>query len=115
MSSSRAPSQESAAELHGDIQKGRTGDKRPGFDPAAAPLGTDAEAAGSPPTGGEVARAREHEDAGEEVSHDGTFASGMRPFDDERDEERGRLGPFWLYVGIVVIVALAIALTAMFM
>src|SRR3954447_18154762 len=31
------------------IDRGLTGDKGPGFDPAAAPLGTDAEAAGAPP------------------------------------------------------------------
>jgi hypothetical protein len=31
------------------IDRGLTGDKVPGFDPAAAPLGTDAEAAGAPP------------------------------------------------------------------
>ena len=37
-----------AAELRGDIQRGVTGDKRAGFDPAAAPLETDAEAAGTP-------------------------------------------------------------------
>ena len=30
-------------------ERGLTGDKVPGFDPAAAPLGTDAEAAGAPP------------------------------------------------------------------
>lgn len=35
------------AEVRGDIQHGRTGDKRPGFDPAAAPLETDAEAGAS--------------------------------------------------------------------
>jgi hypothetical protein len=32
------------------IDCGRTGDKIPGFDPAAAPLGTDEEAAGTPPS-----------------------------------------------------------------
>jgi hypothetical protein len=31
------------------IDRGLTADKVPGFDPAAAPLGTDAEAAGAPP------------------------------------------------------------------
>ena len=31
------------------IDCGRTGDKIPGVDPAAAPLGTDDEAAGTPP------------------------------------------------------------------
>lgn len=34
------------AEIRGDIDAGRTGDKVPGVDPAAAPLGTDEEAAG---------------------------------------------------------------------
>lgn len=36
------------AQLRGEIQSGITGDKRAGFDPAAAPLETDAEAAGTP-------------------------------------------------------------------
>jgi hypothetical protein len=36
------------ARLKADINAGRTGDKRAGFDPAAAPLGTDDEAAGAP-------------------------------------------------------------------
>lgn len=35
------------AQLKGDIDSGRTGDKIGGFDPAAAPLGTDAEAGGA--------------------------------------------------------------------
>lgn len=39
-----------ADELRADIDRGVTGDKIPGSDPAAAPLGTDAEAAGTPPT-----------------------------------------------------------------
>ncbi|HEX2148031.1 MAG TPA: hypothetical protein VHG11_10325 [Pseudorhizobium sp.] len=36
------------AQIRGDIQRGLTGDKRPGFDPAMAPLETDAEAGGVP-------------------------------------------------------------------
>lgn len=35
-------------QLRDDIDSGRTGDKVPGADPAAAPLGTDEEAAGTP-------------------------------------------------------------------
>ena len=34
--------------LRADIDSGKTGDKSPGLDPAAAPLGTDDEAAGTP-------------------------------------------------------------------
>lgn len=41
----------SAAQLRDLIDKGRTRDKVPSFDPAAVPLGTDDEAAGTP-TGG---------------------------------------------------------------
>jgi hypothetical protein len=35
------------AQLKGDIDRGRTGDKVGGFDPGAAPLGTDEEAGGA--------------------------------------------------------------------
>jgi hypothetical protein len=37
-------------QLRADIDSGKTGDKIPFPDPAAAPLGTDAEAAGYPPS-----------------------------------------------------------------
>ena len=37
-----------AAQLKDDIDSGRTGDKVAGFDPGAAPLGTDEEAGGAP-------------------------------------------------------------------
>jgi hypothetical protein len=47
-----------AAQLRGDIDKGRTGDKAAGVDPAAAPMETDAEAGGAPPSPPEVAQAR---------------------------------------------------------
>nr|WP_245435776.1 hypothetical protein [Microvirga calopogonii] len=49
------------AMLQGDIDSGRTGDKNPMFDPSGAPLGTDDEAAGTPPTFFRVAMARYHE------------------------------------------------------
>lgn len=39
-----------AAQLRGQIDQGKTGDKVPALDPAAAPLGTDDEAAGTPVT-----------------------------------------------------------------
>lgn len=38
------------AELRGAINRGETGDKRAMGDPAAAPLGTDEEAGGTPPS-----------------------------------------------------------------
>ena len=48
----RGPSKRRAAErarLKDEIDAGRTRDKVPGFDPGAAPLGTDEESAGTPP------------------------------------------------------------------
>lgn len=52
------------AQLSDDIQSGRTGDKVAGFDPAASPLGTDDEAAGTPPTPETVHATRAAEQAG---------------------------------------------------
>lgn len=44
-----------ASQLRQDIDRGRTGDKvDAAADPAVAPLGTDEEAAGTPPSPGEV-------------------------------------------------------------
>lgn len=46
------------------IDRGETGDKRAVGDPAAAPLGTDAEAGGAPTAGEEITRSAAAEDAG---------------------------------------------------
>jgi hypothetical protein len=45
-------------QLRDDIDRGRTGDKVAFPDPAAAPLGTDAEAAGTPPDAAMAAESR---------------------------------------------------------
>jgi hypothetical protein len=50
-----------SAQLKGDIDSGRTGDKNPVLDPSLAPLGTDDEAAGTPPSHFRVALARRTE------------------------------------------------------
>ncbi|MBV1694519.1 MAG: hypothetical protein KGP27_08680 [Hyphomicrobiales bacterium] len=47
--------------LRHDIDKGRTSDKVGAVDPAAAPLGTDDEAAGTPPSAAAIETARRHE------------------------------------------------------
>jgi hypothetical protein len=49
------------AQLRDDIDRGRTGDKVDFPDPAAAPLGTDEEAAGTPPASVDISRARDLE------------------------------------------------------
>jgi hypothetical protein len=48
-------------QLRADIDSGRTGDTVATIDTAAAPLGTDDEAAGTPPTARAIALARSHE------------------------------------------------------
>jgi hypothetical protein len=48
-------------QLRDDIDRGRTGDKVEGSDPAAVPLGTDEEAAGTPLSQAAVAQARAEE------------------------------------------------------
>jgi hypothetical protein len=50
-------------QLRDDIDSGRTGDKVAVTDPAAAPLGTDDEAAGAAPASGVVEQARMQERA----------------------------------------------------
>ncbi|MHC2103644.1 MULTISPECIES: hypothetical protein [unclassified Methylobacterium] len=52
-----------SAQLKGDIDSGRTGDKIPHVDVGAAPLGTCEEAGGAPPTSQEVRLARQNERA----------------------------------------------------
>jgi hypothetical protein len=51
----------SVEQLRADIDTGRTGDKVPAPDPAAAPLGTDDEAGGSSPSPDAVAQSRRME------------------------------------------------------
>jgi hypothetical protein len=53
-----------SAQLKTDIESGRTGDKNPVRDPALAPLGTDDEAAGRPPSPARTALARHNENTG---------------------------------------------------
>lgn len=52
-----------ASRLRDRIDSGATGDKVAHPDPAAAPLGTDDEAAGHPPTAAQVREASRHETA----------------------------------------------------
>jgi hypothetical protein len=73
-------------ELRADIDRGRTGDKVDAPDPAAAPLGTDEEAAGTPISQDAVALARAVERA--------------RPHPPPR--KRAGLGAAWVLVCFVL-------------
>ncbi|TPM29990.1 hypothetical protein [Mesorhizobium sp. B2-3-4] len=94
MSAERSP-----AENRGDIQSGTTSDKTPGFDPAAAPQETDAEAADAgtvpvPAATGTPAFANQ-----------ASFADAMRPPHDERTPSPASSGPVLVIAALVVIAA----------
>ncbi|AZO08360.1 MULTISPECIES: hypothetical protein [unclassified Mesorhizobium] len=94
------------SEDRGDIQAGETRDKTPGFDPAAAPQETDAEAA-------DVASpARPAERRGAEFTNQASFANAMRPLESEPTLQPGRNGPVLVIAALVVVAAVAFLLAA---
>ena len=96
---SRLMPKETAERLRADIDLGYTGDKVLGSDPAMAPLGTDEEAAGSPPSADAVAQARRYETS--------TPVSQPQP-------QKG-LGYAWVLISIIIIFAVAIVVGPLFL
>ncbi|MER8392946.1 hypothetical protein NKH10_13665 [Mesorhizobium sp. M1340] len=95
-----APVGRSPAQARGDIDAGRGGDKTPGIDPAAAPMETDAESAGSVPA---KDRSAPHEKP--EFTNQASYANAMRPLKDEPDVQPRRYGPVLVIAAIVVLAA----------
>jgi hypothetical protein len=95
------------AQLRGDIDEGKTGDKVPGFDPAAAPLGTDDEAGGATtPPGLAADERRQAASQGQAVERPNAAAPELAPVGGGV-----RPRPLGLLVGVgiaVVLVALAV-------
>jgi hypothetical protein len=83
---------DTVAQLKADIDAGRTGDKVANADPALSPLGTDDEAAGTPPGPEAVALARKTE---------------AKPFEPVRDT-RSTPGMNWLLPLVIAAIALVI-------
>jgi hypothetical protein len=75
-----------AERLRADINRGRTGDKVPFHDPAAAPLGTDDEAGGTPPSAERVAMARAHEIGGDSRNGPAVTDERTRGYNGEADD-----------------------------
>jgi hypothetical protein len=97
---------DTSAKLREDIDRGRGGDKIDWRDPAAAPLGTDDEAAGTPPTPEQLRMARRDEiDARPE---DGSSGRRIRDLPSLLAPARGG----WV-LGLVVALALALLLAIM--
>ena len=80
-------------QLRQDIDQGRTGDKVRAPDPAAAPLGTDEEAAGTPIDPRVIARTREAE------------ARMARPTDSQRSAEGSVTDVLWWFAMVAVALA----------
>ncbi|PRH83989.1 hypothetical protein C5L14_29440 [Labrys okinawensis] len=68
-------------QLRARIDQGRNGDKIPFPDPAAAPLGTDDEAADTPPTPERLQMASRHEHHAAEAIGPGATDERSRPLD----------------------------------
>jgi hypothetical protein len=92
------------SQVRDQIDRGETDDKKAAMDPAAAPLGTDAEAGGVPTGGEHVARSAPAEQAG---PAERAAAQGR-----EVDRPRRALAALGLAgIGVVsVVIALAVAL-----
>jgi len=107
-----SPQRSSGARARGAIQRGETGDKVPGFDPAVAPMETDAEAGGSSHPA--VDRGPRPEIAVRTTdSNASSHASGLREWETEEEAHLGKEAPqmregpaymvWWLIIAVVVI------------
>ena len=92
--------------LKNDINSGKTGDKVPAFDPAAAPLGTDEEAAGTPVPGAAVQMARANENRPE--GRDWARQNGTIADDEPQTARRYGAGTWLLVLSLGALLALAI-------
>ncbi|MGO4524599.1 hypothetical protein AB4097_06995 [Microvirga sp. 2MCAF35] len=84
------------AQLKGDIDSGRTGDKIRAFDPGLSPLGTDDEAAGTPPTPAQVDRARHQESSAR-------WKEGAEKDSYAHQDSRKALYAFVGFIGLVLV------------
>jgi len=105
-----AGQRENTDQLRSDIDHGRTGDKVAFRDPAAAPLGADDEAAGTPPSPEMVAEARKLEGTTSGLAHG--LARGASEAVSVGPSDRSRIGRGFILViaAMLGLVAVALAL-----
>ncbi len=97
------------AQVRGQIQSGKTGDIRPGFDPAAAPMETDAEAGGQPMSP-DQARIAVEDHAGVRSDKHRNFDVAMRePGSAETSSQTGRLLPLGIVVIVLIVICMGLA------
>ncbi|TIX42947.1 MAG: hypothetical protein E5V40_05110 [Mesorhizobium sp.] len=90
--------------FRGNIQAGATQDT-PGFDPAAAPQETDAEAAATP-----TSPKAQHP---ANFTNQASFANAMRPMDSEPSLRPGNNWPVLVIAAVVVLAAVVFVIAAM--
>jgi len=91
----------------GEIQAGTTQDKTPGFDPAAAPQETDAEAGSSANSARPAVR---HEP---NFTNQASFANAMRRPENAPGLQPARTGPVLVIAAFVFLAAVALLLAAL--
>jgi hypothetical protein len=107
-SSDRTPSQD-----RGTIQAGATGDKTPGFDPAAAPLETDAEAGDAPGAARATPpRGRGAANQASGFTNEASFANAMQPIEGEANLQPRRNWPILVIAAIVIVAAAVFVIAA---
>jgi hypothetical protein len=93
------------AQVRGQIQSGDTGDIRSGFDPAAAPMETDAEAGGAPISPPEARVALDDNADVKPDRQDGFDVAMRQPGSAKTTSQTGRVLP----VGIILVVLICVA------
>lgn len=93
--------------LRHDIDRGGAADKVPFMDPAAAPLGTDDEAAGTPPSAEQIARARKMEARPADRWANATARPGTVGELAGNQERRG-MRPILIFGAIMVVVVILV-------
>lgn len=91
-----------AARLRDRIDRGAAGDKVAFKDPAAAPLGTDDEAAGTPPSATQVSMAMQQEADRSEIAD-------RKPGPEDMQGHGSRPRASWVLFGLLALAALMIA------
>ncbi|MBZ9846896.1 hypothetical protein LB565_02705 [Mesorhizobium sp. CA14] len=102
-----APTKRTPAEDRGEIQAGTNQDKTPGFDPAAAPLETDAEASGTT-NPARPAALREPK-----FTNQASFANAMRRPENATGLRPARTAPVLVIAALVILAAVAFLFAAL--
>ncbi|MCS3741623.1 MULTISPECIES: hypothetical protein [unclassified Rhizobium] len=98
------------AQVRGQIQSGQSGDRRSGFDPAAAPMETDAEAGGVPISPEQAGMAIEDR-SGLKPDIQQNYDVAMRePGSARTISQTGRVVPLGIIVVCLVLVAVGLAI-----